>query len=325
MKTSNFKSPAYGVERIKIEDLVSQKTNPNQMTGKAWEALQTSISNSGYTFPVIAAVNVDYDPTTEGKRKPSLVEHKDDEGIAVTNDEAGMQVADDEVGKFFKYRLIDGAHRTQVIRLGTYYFNENREKYEPMTELWFNGEKIPERPGMDMLAYLAWREGFTIPCVIRDIDAVQQMSEEILHNTARGSHSLDSMKDIVYNLINVAGMSEEWVSQNLFLDLESIKRMQQLSGLKASMQDIDDCDMAWNPDEDSSFERKTVSFLTREATKFVEMYRQEHKGDAAALAKVPNKGTAIDQAIAIGFDQTDVWKKNSAIYDRYMSEQEKVS
>lgn len=117
-------------------------------------------------------------------------------------------------------------------------------------------------------------------------------------NTARGSHGLDSMKDIVYNLINIAGMSPEWVSQNLFLDLESIKRMQQLSGLKAAMNDIDDCDMAWSPEADSSYQRKVDNYLTREAIKYVDIYRHDHPEE-----DIDDTGTAQDVAERLGWDR----------------------
>jgi len=305
MKISTFESPAYSVQRVNIDDLVSQKANPNQMTGKAWDALQTSIKNSGYTFPVIAATNTEYDPETAGKPRPSLIEHKDNADDTVTNTEGGMQVADEDVAKYFPYRLIDGAHRSQIIRLGKYYFENGFDKSDD----WAEGNKIPEKPGSEMLAYLAWRENFTIPCVVRDIDATAQMSEEILHNTARGAHSLDSMKDIVYNLINVAGMSEEWVAQNLYLDLESIKRMQQLSGLKAAMNDIDECDMAWTPEKDNSYQRKMVAYLIREATTFIENYKKENPD-----ADVSTTGTAVDIALTIGFDKTEAWKRHGDVY-----------
>lgn len=124
--------------------------------------------------------------------------------------------------------------------------------------------------------------------------------------TARGSHSLDSMKDIVYNLINVAGMSESWVAQNLYLDLESIKRMQQLSGLKASFQDIDDADMAWKPEDDDSYKRKMTAYLTREATKFVETYKAEHPNE-----EIPSSGTALEIAIDLGFNEQEVMKQHA--------------
>lgn len=302
---SNFSSPAYGVKRIPIDELVSQKANPNSMTGKSWDALQQSICNTGYTFPVIAATNGDYDPATEGKEKPDLIEHSDGENTFTSSGKVGTQVSDDEIAMYFKYRLIDGSHRTQIVRLGTYYFNNGYDN----SENWIKGIDIPEKPGLPMLAYLAWRENFSVPCVLLEIDETKQMSAEILHNTARGSHSLDSMKDIVYNLINVAGMSPEWVSQNLYLDLESIKRMQQLSGLKAAMNDIDDCDMAWSPLKDNSYQRKMTAYLIREATNHIERYKKENPD-----ADISSSGTAVDIALEIGFADTEVWKQHGELY-----------
>lgn len=290
---STFESPAYKVQRIDIDELVSQKANPNQMSGKHWDALQISIKNTGYTFSVIAGLNSDYDPATEGMPKPSLLEHTDNNKDVVTNTEAGMQVADEEIGKYFKYRLIDGAHRSQVVRQGKYWFENG---YDHSAD-WVKGERIPEDPGREMLAYIAWRENFTIPCVLLDLDPTAQMSAEVLHNTARGAHSLDSMKDIVNNLISVAGMSEEWVSKHLFLDLESIKRMQQLSGLKASMSDIDDADMAWNVKSSDSYKRKMDAYLNREAAKYTAIYTSEHPE-----VEVPTTGSVQEIAIALGWD-----------------------
>lgn len=307
MVKSNFKSPVYEVVAIDIDDIVAQKTNPNQMTAKSWDALQQSINNGGYVAPVQIAPNSDYDPSTEGIPKPSLIEHTDKDNDAVTNTEGGMQVADDEIGRYFKYRLIDGAHRSQIIRLGKYYFENGYD----FSDQWANGEHIPEKPSYEMLAYLAWREDFKMPCVILDVDPTTQMSIEILMNTARGAHSLDSMKDIVYNLINVAGMSEEWVAQNLYLDLESIKRMQQLSGLKAAMSDIDDCDMAWSPEKDQSYQRKMVAYLVREASTYIEKYKKEHPEEAN---KLQSTGTAVDIARTIGFEETEAWKQHGEVY-----------
>lgn len=123
------------------------------------------------------------------------------------------------------------------------------------------------------------------------------------HNTARGSHSLDSMKDIVANLINVAGMSEEWVAKNLFLDLESVKRMTQLSGLKQAYDNIDAADLSWNPFEDESYERKTTSYLNREAAKYVQNYLKTHP-DANNQAR--DMGDIITYAESLG------WNKSAA-------------
>ena len=302
MKKSTFISPAYAAQRISIDDLVSQRVNPNSMTGKSFDALQQSIFNTGYTFSVLAANNTEYSPETEGKEKPSLIELSDGDQTFTSAGKVGVQVSDDEIAKYFKFRLIDGSHRTQVIRLGAHYFNNGYDRSDD----WAEGRNIPEKPGLPMLAFLAWRENFSIPCVVLDIDETTQMSAEILHNTARGSHSLDSMKDIVYSLVNVAGMSEEWVSQNLYLDLESIKRMQQLSGLKAAMQDIDDCDMAWSPEKDDSYKRKMQAYMTREAMKFIEVYKNEHPG-----VEISQTGTAVDVAIGLGFEEEAIMKQHA--------------
>lgn len=302
MNKSTFQSPAYGVQRVNIDDLVSQKVNPNSMTGKSFDALQQSIYNTGYTFPVIASNNTEYDPETEKSDiRPNLIESSDGDQSFTSAGRVGTQVSDDEVAKYFKFRLIDGSHRTQVIRLGTHYF---RNGYDDSAN-WVEGKNIPDKPGLQMLAFLAWRENFSIPCVVLEIDETTQMSAEILHNTARGSHSLDSMKDIVYSLINIAGMSEEWVAQNLYLDLESIKRMQQLSGLKAAMNDVDDCDMAWSVEKDDSYKRKAQAYLTREAMKFIDLYRSENPD-----AEIPQTGSAVDVAIELGFDKEAIMKRH---------------
>lgn len=192
MVKSNFKSPVYQVVAVDIDTIVSQKSNPNQMTAKSWAALQQSINNGGYVAPVQIAPNADYDPNTDGKPKPSLIEHTDDESIAVTNSEGGMQVADDEIGKYFKYRLIDGAHRTQIIRLGKYWFDNGHDN----SDSWVKGENIPEKPGPDMLAYLAWREDFKMPCVILDVDPTTQMSIEILMNPIYSKQKVMILREV---------------------------------------------------------------------------------------------------------------------------------
>ena len=115
--------------------------------------------------------------------------------------------------------------------------------------------------------------------------------------SARGEHSLDSVREIVYQLRNQAGMSEEWIAQNLFLDLEAVKRMQMISGLKASMSDIDDADMAWSPEADESYQRKEEAYLSREATKFVGEYEAANPDWV-----LPTGKTIIDVAIDLGWD-----------------------
>lgn len=188
---SEFVSPAYGVQRVPIDELVSQKANPNQQSGKAFSALMTSIMNTGFSFPVIATECHEYDPSTEGKPKPNLIEAADGGTTHANGEKIGTQVSDDEIAKYFKFRLVDGSHRTMVVRLGTHYFRNGHDK----SDAWSKGEDIPEAPGPDMLAYIAWRENFSIPCVVLELDPVQAMSAEVLHNPIHADQELYILRE----------------------------------------------------------------------------------------------------------------------------------
>lgn len=283
IKQSNFESPTYEVDKISIFDIIGQRSNPNSMSSKSFSALQTSIYNSGYSIPILVVSNPTYDEDSYNKlgqadRIDAVIEGgADDDKSGVGSDNTfATQVSDESIREMFPYQIADGQQRSSVIRLGTKYFIED-SKYEEKAEKWANGQEIPEDPGKEMLKYLAWRENFTIPCVVlQGKSETDLMSVTVLMNQARGAHGLDSMKDIVSNLINVAGMSENWIARNLFLDVDSIKRMTQLSGLKSAYDNIDDTDMAWNPEEDGSYERKKNAYLNREASKFVNQYLEEN-------------------------------------------------
>lgn len=306
---SEFVSPVYGVRKIPVWDIVGQSVNPNSLTGKAFAALQQSIFNQGYAMSITCQENPIYNPNSDVlpvHEKIKLVIEGGDEDAKSGGGEYATQVSDESIREMFKIQIVDGQQRSSVVRMGTKYFLED-PNIEAKVEKWSKGEGIPEKPGPEMLKYIAWREDFCLPCaVLYGKTESELMSATILMNTARGSHSLDSMKDIVYNLINVAGMSVEWVSQNLYLDIESIKRMQQLSGLKAAMNDIDDCDMSWSPEKDDSYKRKMTAYLTREATKFIEVYKSKHPD-----SEIPTTGTAIEIAIELGFDQEAIMKQHA--------------
>ena len=85
--------------------------------------------------------------------------------------------------------------------------------------------------------------------------------------------------------------------------------VKQLSGLKAAMNDIDDCSMAWSPEKDNSYQRKMIAYLTREATAFIENYRSNNPGK-----EIQSYGTAVDIALTIGFDETEIWKRHGDVY-----------
>ena len=311
---SEFTSPVYEVQKIKVWDIVGQSVNPNSLTGKAFAALQQSIFNQGYAMSITCQENPIYNPSTDNLEvyeKIKLVIEGGEDDAKSGGGEYATQVSDEKIREMFKIQIVDGQQRSSVLRMGTKYFLED-PNIEAKVEKWAKGEAIPEKPGEEMLKYIAWREDFSLPCaILRGKSDSELMSATILMNTARGSHSLDSMKDIVYNLINVAGMSEEWVAQNLYLDIESVKRMQQLSGLKASMSDIDDCSLAWSPQKDSSYQRKMTAYLIREATTFIEAYRKANPD-----AELQSTGTAVDIALTIGFEETEAWKQHGSTYQQ---------
>lgn len=299
-----FVSPVYSMTRIPIDDIVSQKVNPNSQSVKSFDALTMSIFNTGYTSGVIAALNADYDSSTEGQEKPSLLEHSDGIGTFVSGEvKIGTQVSNDEVAKYYKYRLIDGSHRSQVLRLGKYWFDNGYDD----SDNWFEDKNIPTSPGPSMLAYIAWRENFTIPVVLLDIDEDAQMSVEVLQNTARGSHSLDSMKDIVYALVVRSNMSMEWVSQNLYLDVESIKRMIQLVGLRSAVtEEGTPPDLTWKPEDDKRWKKKFRGYMAMKANKFILKYQAEHPG-----FEFSPRGDAIEFAKELGWNWEEEVKTRS--------------
>lgn len=307
---SKFESPTYQVRRIPILEIIGQRSNPNSMSSKSFSALQTSIFNSGYSFPILVVDNPSYikerkDELTPRERIAAVIEggegdHKSGVGQQDSTTFAS-QISDESIRELFKFQVADGQQRSSIIRLGTKFFMEDPNSDEK-AKSWLNGKDIPENTGKEMLKYLAWREDFTIPCVVLEGKTeVEVMSVTVLMNQARGSHGLESMKDIVANLINVAGMSEDWVSRNLYLDLDSIKRMTQLSGLKSAYDTIDSADLAWNPETDGSYIRKQDAYLNREASKYVTSYIELNPDvDQGAQRDI---GNIQDYAESLGWDK----------------------
>ncbi len=307
---SQFQSPIYEVLRVPVWCLVAQPFNPNSLNSKSFAALQTSIKNAGYAMCITACENQVYDPAVAESLTPfdrikMHIEGADNDAKSgtVTGDLAyATQISDTNMRRAFQYEIVDGSQRSGVIRMGTYLFmQKSTEEQENLANKWANGEDIPENPGKEMLMYLAWRERFSVPCsILKGKTDAEKMSATILFNTARGSHSLDSMKDIVSQLITVAGCSEDWVAKNLFMDLDTVKRMTQLSGLKKAYDKIDNASLAWNPLEDKSFERKQRGYLNREASKYVSSYMANHPDENT---NDRDMGDLVEYAKSLGFDE----------------------
>ena len=278
---NKFISPAYNIQKIPIIDIIAQQINPNSITGKSFNALQQSIFNTGYTIPIVVIKNPTYDKSSlhdENFAKLDFLEKLnlaifgkgEDPTSGYGSHRFATSISDENIRRMFKYRVVDGQQRSSIIRLGTKYYIEDKE--EGNTK-WVDPNNWPKTPGRDMLKFLAWREGFTIPCtVLEGLDEVQLLSSTILMNSARGSHRFETIKDIVYDLINISGMSKEWVSRNLFLDIDSVNRILQLKGLKSAFDDIDNCGLSWNPETDKTYQQKLRWYLIREA----KIYLRDH-------------------------------------------------
>ena len=158
----SFLSPAYMPMAIDVEDIVPQEHNPNSHNSKSFEALQTSILNTGYTFPIIIAPNPYYDPSLDKSKKPSFRNDK--------NSDRTTEVRDPETRAYFKYTIVDGSHRFNAI---------------------LQNEEIFKR-----------EQGKIPCVMLRNKTEAELMSSEILMNTAKGEHSLDGMKDIVARLLD---------------------------------------------------------------------------------------------------------------------------
>ena len=231
-KDGSWLSPAYLPVAIDVDDIVPQEANPNIQADTAFKALQTSILNTGYTFPILISENPLYEEGLDPKDKPSMR----DKNRRVT------EVRDPKLRRYFKYQIVDGSHRFAAIL-------ENEEIYN--------------------------RENGTIPCIIlRNKTPQELMSAEILMNSSRGTHTLDSMKEIVANLID-SGMSEDWIARNLYLEKEAIMRYKQLSGLASAFRDSNDFSKdVWDPIKDKAEERKKNVKMVQRARAYIRAWRK---------------------------------------------------
>lgn len=98
--------------------------------------------------------------------------------------------------KMQKYVIIDGFHRNLVIR-----------KFADINE----------------------RCGGKLPIVVLDKDIDQRMASTIRHNRARGSHSVDGMVNIVFNMLR-DGVSEREICEKLGMEQKELVKLKYITG-----------------------------------------------------------------------------------------------
>ena len=111
-------SPAYLPIAVNVDDIVPQEANPNIQVDTAFKALQTSILNTGYTFPILISENPLYDPDLDPKDKPSMR----DKNKRIT------EVRDPKIRRYFKYQIVDGSHRFAAILENEEIYNRENGK-----------------------------------------------------------------------------------------------------------------------------------------------------------------------------------------------------
>ena len=97
----SFLDPAYLPVAVDIREIINQEFNPNIQSDKAFKALQTSILNTGYTFPILIAENPLYDDSLDMADRPNVLDRKN----------RVVEVRDPKVRQYFKYIIVDGSHR----------------------------------------------------------------------------------------------------------------------------------------------------------------------------------------------------------------------
>lgn len=93
----------------------------------------------------------------------------------------------------------------------------------------------------------AWLEFDYIPLVVLPHDNSQRMVATIQFNKAKGTHEIDRDADVIRALLQ-QGMSEEDVSIHLGIDIDTIHRYKQLTGIAELFKNAD-YSMSWEMKE----------------------------------------------------------------------------
>lgn len=162
-KIVGFPHPALNVKLVESHLVQDNDYNPNNVAPPEYRLLKHSIKSDGVTMPVVVG------------------EHSDDGG----------------------YVVIDGAHRTRLIKTES-----------------------------DINASLA----NYVPVVVLNKTCEERMSSSIRHNMARGEHQVELTASLVIKLREM-DWSDERIGRELGMDKDEVLRMQQITGLAEAFKD----------------------------------------------------------------------------------------
>ncbi|GAB7225129.1 ParB/RepB/Spo0J family partition protein [Vibrio owensii] len=162
-KIVGFTHPALNVKLVESHLVQDNDYNPNNVAPPEYRLLKHSIKSDGVTMPIVVG------------------EHSDDG----------------------RYVVIDGAHRTRLIK----------------TESDIN---------VSLANY--------VPVVVLNKTCEERMSSSIRHNMARGEHQVELTANLVIKLREM-DWSDEKIGRELGMDKDEVLRMQQITGLAEAFKD----------------------------------------------------------------------------------------
>lgn len=150
------------------------------------------------TNPVDCVLWVDKEMVVANNYNPNHVADKEMRLLytSVREDGYTMPIVTIWDQKLQKYVIIDGFHRNLVIR-----------KFADINE----------------------RCGGKLPIVVLDKDIDQRMASTVRHNRARGSHSVDGMVNIVFNMLR-DGVSEREICEKLGMEQKELVKLKYVTG-----------------------------------------------------------------------------------------------
>lgn len=149
-----------------------------------------------------------YNPNAVAPPEMALLE------LSIWEDGYTMPIVCYKIPDSDEYEIVDGYHRYTVMRTS---------------------------------ARIREREGGMLPVVVIDKPISNRMASTIRHNRARGTHSIDLMRNIVAELV-ASGMGDAWIRKHIGMDADELLRLKQLSGIAALFADRE-FSQAWEPDK----------------------------------------------------------------------------
>lgn len=120
------------------------------------------------------------------------------------------------------------------------YYDENEDMYEIVDG--FHRYLVMKKSQI-----IAKRENYSLPVSIIDKPLENRIASTIRHNRARGTHSIELMKEIVQQLVE-SGLSDQWIMKNIGMDKDELLRLKQLTGLASLFRDKD-FSLSWEIEE----------------------------------------------------------------------------